>query len=342
MTNPLATRSQGFTLIELLVVIAIITVLIALLLPAVQAAREAARRAQCMNNLKQLGLAAANYAETNGCYPMGVSNVSKMITNPSFQNGPYYNAGPFLPLLPFFEQYALYNAHNFSGWVMEPVNDTVIRAGISTLWCPSDPASSEIDQTTILAGYPQTVSHTSYAGNMGPFDYNPSSKDPANYAAAKQCLGVFYFVSSVKIADVRDGTSNTLAFGEKAHGLLAQSVRKDYHWWPSGDRVTDDTLFLTWHGVNGWRKFPPSSSRQQIAARRDMSSFHPGGVNVSMLDGSVRFLKDTTACWPVTQTGGTGISIVSGKIVYAPGTQHQVLQALSTIASGEVVSADAY
>ncbi|AGA28087.1 DUF1559 domain-containing protein [Singulisphaera acidiphila] len=342
MTTPQEIRSRGFTLIELLVVIAIIAVLIALLLPAVQAAREAARRAQCVNNLKQLGLGAANYAGTHGCYPMGVGTVSKMITNPSYQSGPYYSVGPFLPLMPFLEQTAIYNAHNFSGWVMEPVNDTVIRAGMATLWCPSDPTISTISKTTILAGFPQEVSHTNYAGSMGPFDINPSSKDLSSYPNAKQNLGAFYFVSSVKIADVLDGTSNTLAFGEKAHGLIAEANRKDYHWWASGDRVTDDTLFLTWHGVNGWKKFPAGSSRQQIAARRDMSSFHPGGVNVSILDGSVRFLKDSIECWPITQAGATGISISNGKIVYAPGTQHKVLQALSTIASGEIISADAF
>ena len=93
-----------------------------------------------------------------------------------------------------------------------------------------------------------------------------------------------------------------------------------------------DTLFLTWHGVNAHKKFPAGSTRQQLAARRDMSSFHPGGVNVAMCDGSVRFLKDSIDSWPITQTGSTGISLSNWVIVYAPGTQHKVLQALSTIA----------
>ncbi|MFO0960327.1 MAG: DUF1559 domain-containing protein [Isosphaeraceae bacterium] len=335
-------RNRAFTLIELLVVIAIIGVLIALLLPAVQQAREAARRIQCINNLKQLGLAAANYADTVGCYPMGVGTVSRMATNPSYQNGPYYSIGPILPLLPFLEQNALYSAHNFNGWVMEPINNTVISAGISGLWCPSDPKVQTRDSITILAGVPQVVAHTSYAGSMGPFDINPNSRDLTTYPYARQNLGAFYFASAISIASITDGTSNTLAFGEKAHGLLAESARPSYHWWASGDRVTDDTLFLTWHGVNGWKKFAPGSSRQSIAVRRDLSSFHPGGVNVALLDGSVRFLKDTTDCWPITPSGATGISLNGWTIVYAPGTKHGVLQALSTIASGEVISADNY
>jgi prepilin-type N-terminal cleavage/methylation domain-containing protein/prepilin-type processing-associated H-X9-DG protein len=334
-------RYRGFTLIELLVVIAIIAVLIALLLPAVQAAREAARRAQCSNNLKQLGLAAANYADTVGCYPMGVGTVSKMVTNPGFQNGPYYSIGPILPVLAYAEQTSIYNAHNFSGWVMEPINQTVIGSTISMLLCPSDPAAATRDSTTIL-GATLNVTHNSYAGSMGPYDVNPASRDLTTYQHAKQNLGVFYFLSSVKVADIRDGTSNTLCFGEKAHGLLSPTVAKDYHWWASGDRVTDDTLFLTWHGVNAHKKFPAGSTRQQLAARRDMSSFHPGGVNVAMCDGSVRFIKDSTESWPITQTGGTGISLSNWIIIYAPGTQHRVLQALSTIASGEVISSDAY
>src|ERR1700730_11048878 len=103
-------KSSGFTLIELLVVIAIIAVLIALLLPAVQAAREAARRAQCVNNLKQLALAALNYQSSNGCYPGGSYS--------SFPAPNYYkypeNFSCFVRMLPFTEQSAMYNAVNFS------------------------------------------------------------------------------------------------------------------------------------------------------------------------------------------------------------------------------------
>ncbi len=135
MTSPVLRNSRrGFTLIELLVVIAIIAVLIALLLPAVQAAREAARRAQCVNNLKQLGLAAANYESAYGTYPIGSH----------FQYYPPYGCyvesqGPLVSMLGQLEQQSLYNAYNFGMNVYMAANGTIYATGLSALWCPSDP-----------------------------------------------------------------------------------------------------------------------------------------------------------------------------------------------------------
>jgi prepilin-type N-terminal cleavage/methylation domain-containing protein len=104
-------RGRGFTLIEILVVIAIIGVLIALLLPAVQSAREAARRIQCTNNLKQLALAAVSYTEAVGCLPQGVAYVDRIAVRPD-RVGPFASSSPFVALLPYLEQRALFNAVN--------------------------------------------------------------------------------------------------------------------------------------------------------------------------------------------------------------------------------------
>ena len=166
--------SRGFTLIELLVVIAIIAVLIALLLPAVQAAREAARRAQCVNNLKQLGLALANYESANGSYPPGQMREN---TGPNSFDAPntyFVGSSIFVRLLPFMEQQTLYNAYN-TNLICEVIQqDTVQRAGINTLWCPSD--GSIIGLRTTLPGFGWdnsdfTGTYSSYAGNLGSFDF---------------------------------------------------------------------------------------------------------------------------------------------------------------------------
>ena len=131
--RPVRWTRPGFTLIELLVVIAIIAVLIGLLLPAVQAAREAARRAQCVNNLKQLGLAFHNYADTNGSFPMGDRTAH---WGPG--NWVRQNAGPFLAMSQFFEQGNVYNTYNNQVFLYVAPNATVNGFGLSILWCPSD------------------------------------------------------------------------------------------------------------------------------------------------------------------------------------------------------------
>ena len=197
---------RGFTLIELLVVIAIIAVLIALLLPAVQAAREAARRSQCVNNLKQLGLGLHNYHSSNNTFPQGGSR------------GPYDTAGDttgtptwdgwssLAVMTPFIEQAPLYASMNFSfavGWTGQygnTCNLTVWNSKIAVFLCPSDG----------LAGQ---ANINSYFASMGPSTINccnnPYSSTPP---------GVFGYEVSYSIAAITDGTSNTIAFSESLTG----------------------------------------------------------------------------------------------------------------------------
>ena len=141
---------RGFTLIELLVVIAIIAILIALLLPAVQSAREAARRAQCVNNLKQLALASLNYESANGCL-----QASALWGTPADGRfcRPKYGFGPFIPILPYLEQSNVFNLFNFSNSFYRAPNYSFAGIGISTLWCPSDPLVADGDPISILVLY---------------------------------------------------------------------------------------------------------------------------------------------------------------------------------------------
>ncbi len=221
---------SGFTLIELLVVIAIIAVLIALLLPAVQAAREAARRAQCLNNLKQLGLAAHNYVSINNVYPcQSIQNTSQWAWEPSW----------VAAILPQMEQTTVYNAINFNLPMLEigfvnPVptggmaNSTAGLITIASLLCPSESLSRQ----------------ASFSGDWGPTNYAGNYGGPGMISS---CDGIIIpprgdlFVSSsnlgpVSLASVTDGTSNTAMFSEHLLGYSSNELdnagdepRRDRH-----------------------------------------------------------------------------------------------------------------
>jgi prepilin-type N-terminal cleavage/methylation domain-containing protein/prepilin-type processing-associated H-X9-DG protein len=363
VTPPRHNARSAFTLIELLVVIAIIGALIALLLPAVQAAREAARRAQCSNNLKQLALAAHNYLNFNETLPMGIH----------FQRDPnsgnYWSSGSCLiAIMPYLEQPHVFNAVNFDVTIWNAANTTISGVGIKTLWCPSDSLvemASLFPATDGIALDPVALPmrYSSYAASAGTWFQSPYRDDPAGFRPRLANMnGLIYSAGfpaeiglgwpCVSLADVTDGTGNTIVFSERAHGNLRGADQLYWHWWTSGNY--GDTMFCTFFPPNpfnkasndyndGWRTYLDGGCDAYVASA---SSYHPGGVNVALLDGSVRFLKDSIDSWKndratgmppgVTRTPTTHVFVI------APGAKVGVYQALSTRNGGEVIFADAY
>jgi prepilin-type N-terminal cleavage/methylation domain-containing protein/prepilin-type processing-associated H-X9-DG protein len=348
---------RGFTLIELLVVIAIIAVLIALLLPAVQAAREAARRAQCTNNLKQLALAASNYESTNGTFPGGSYSVPDPVKGPTYYVA---NFSAFVRMLPFTEQQPMYNAVNFNLTCYNVENITIAGVALSTLICPSDfatpqPISSSTANANFASDYKPATStflqqFTSYSGCSGTFHANYYLGK--NIAVWQQLNGVIYNDSTVKIAMITDGTSNTFMFGEKAHALFSKfdpAYQNSDTSWQTG--LWYDTMLTTLYPPNVGTSSSPIKSFYYYYPT-DAASMHPGGVNYAFCDGSVRFIKNTINSWSFSagmadsygDSMPNGISYDANGGVYTvlPGCQFGVYQALSTRAGGEVTSADSY
>jgi prepilin-type N-terminal cleavage/methylation domain-containing protein/prepilin-type processing-associated H-X9-DG protein len=345
-------RRPAFTLIELLVVIAIIAVLIALLLPAVQAAREAARRTQCVNNVKQLGLAIHNYLSINNVMPPAT-----FVRDAIPGYGYPYDFSVFIRLLSQLEQQSLFNATNFSLTCWNGQNATVMSTALAVLSCPSDanppvPVGTANADGNYFPGIPPQgnwqVPHTSYAGVAGPFLYWNLDLTPYTWQGQKTMLGVIYPLSSTSIAAITDGTSNTIIFAEvassKAYPDSDQSgaSRIDFTaWWFAGDPYDCQTSAAwppnTKQKVVG---FPEWGSQDLVASR------HPGGVNCGFADGSVRFVKDSIDSWLIDPVGNCSSIAYTAAPDYlpslVPGRKVGVWQALSSRALGEVLSSDSY
>jgi len=338
-------RKRGFTLIELLVVIAIIAVLIALLLPAVQAAREAARRSQCVNNLKQLGLGLHNYHSTNDVFPIGSGGAT-------FEGG-WSRFSALAIMMPYIEQQAMYSATNFMLSPVEGVgstaNSTVVNATVNAFLCPSDGNAAS-----------STGRRTSYYGSLGTeTDMGNKGMGPAD------STGLFGLQKSYGVRDATDGSSNTIALSEGLAGNSTAGLRPGNGVegaGNSGDAFTDanqnitgvlaglNTCNTSWKsasnistnkgtywavGMTGLFFFntivPPNSSTYpwsfcrpgcNAGCQPDSSSYinvqsnHSGGANCCMGDGSVKFIKNSV--------------------------QMNIWWALGTRSNGEVIDATAY
>ena len=320
---------RAFTLVELLVVIAIIGVLVALLLPAVQAARESSRRAQCTNNLKQLGLALHGYSNSQGRLPPGAD--SKRYAPAPNHPPTFYRWSALAYLLPYLEQEQLAELLDLSlplygpSLQVTPANRPGVSRVVATFLCPSD------------LGMPveEGFGPTNYAANAGSGDGGgtPFETD-----------GLFFVNSRTKLADIADGTSNTVAFAESLLGQPTQSAsasnppdaKQSYAYtfvWPLTDVACSNPLYFDFTDLRGfawasgeyrcasYNHYLPPNARQldciasvvfssDVELRnsafgwRAARSNHPGQVNVLLADGSVQPINDEVdaAVWRALST----------------------------------------
>ena len=315
-----APRRRAFTLVELLVVIAIIGTLVGLLLPAVQSAREAARRSQCGNNVKQLALALQNHHSAKGCFPTGRNSVG--ISGQTF-------------LLPYVEESSVFRLVDPAKAWNDPVNAAAAAANIPTFNCPSDPSNN----------VPAVYGRNNYRLNQGSgllWGNAPGSSSDPNFGMPAP-NGPFHLDSKVRFQDLMDGTSHTAAISEHDTGDFNNglaTVRTDTFWPQTNPATPDEALqqcaaidprnlsFQRSSNVGGpwlygyhsttiyFHSAPPNSRSCMFPPGRIMTtaqSSHPGGVQLGMCDGSVKYVSDGVdlALWRGVGSRA-GAEIVSG------------------------------
>jgi len=292
-------RTSGFTLVELLVVIAIIGILVSLLLPAVQSARESARRAECSNNLKQIGLAIHEYLETVRTFPPGGITEGPCCSTKS-------RTSWAISILPNLEQQALYDRYDMNAFNEDPQNAFVRESLVSAYICPSEIDVRRTDQPESGPGYNLQYHRGSYRGNSGrsiqgggvyAWDgptgaaNSISQHQPGNWRGPLYAIGHHEF-STVTDGEVRDGFSNTLLVGEMAsvtHPRRRTFWAYSYTSYNKSSVVAQSRVILGDYdrcvsigGVGG-----------SNPCKRGWGSYHPSGFQFVLCDGSVHFINDT-------------------------------------------------
>lgn len=287
------TRKKGFTLVELLVVIAIIGILVALLLPAVQAAREAARRTQCINNLKQAGIALHNYHDINKFFPAGNVTVGNCCGTKS-------NSNWCISILPFIEQADLFDRFD---WKLfnedQPIvnGECVVQEIVKSYNCPSDINALKLENPG-SGPFNKAYRHSSYRGVTG-IGRGDGYFDSNGWGPMKEReKGILHTVGSSGLTyetmgSVLDGTSNTLAVGEY---MTTTQTNRGTFWAYSYTSYAlssiqyESRLYLPDFNYCGSLPGVPTGNNP---CKRAFASFHPGGLNFVLVDGSTRFVAST-------------------------------------------------
>ncbi len=294
--------AAAFTLVELLVVIAIIAILIALLLPAVQAAREAARRTQCSNNFKQIGIALHNYHSSQGSFPNGEIYIHHQHNAHSGNN--YYGAGWGTRILPYMEQLELSDRYRVEDAEWGVYGRQTVNLGLNRIKsyvCPSDFQDEALDVGAIwgsrilwwktnAAGVADSISH-----------WKPGNHN-VNQCPVIDGNGMLMNLTTIRVRDVFDGTSNTLMVGEMTGG--EPGSKKGWTW-------VHFNIKSTASGINGPGTIPGEGVLNRTGFD-SFSSYHPGGCHFQLADGSVRFISENidvvTLASLTTRRGGEPIS----------------------------------
>jgi prepilin-type processing-associated H-X9-DG protein len=255
-------------------------------------------------------------------------------------------SGPFtFALLPYIEQRAVHDAINFSVAPDVSINSTIHGIGIATFWCPSDPVVAQtVDLTSVLydePGLSVPTHYCSYAASCGTWLLLPYLNDPHRAEQLKSLNGVIFQNSSVRLADISDGTSSTILFGERSQDLVPPPRGDRWHWWTSASGLQ----FTSMWPINPQRVAPdaivPTTTDGGTVFVIAASSNHPGGANFAFADGSVRFIKDSIDSWPLDPGTGDPIGVTyrfgTGLYVRAKSARLGVYQALTTRNGREIV-----